>query len=168
MMTKLLHLLILQSMCTGFILFLNFFFFFFKETAIQMRTLSPGHQDVVTYRTLEKPLPFFVLRPMVFFTQGQPDQQERGSALNGKSSTQPHICSKALIPWKQLLPLRPNTLSHSLCFMNRVWLKGEPAHMGQRRKKEGLVSQGTRQKKKDMVAWDKGEDLTKQKGSEIQ
>ena len=31
MMTKLLHLLILQSMCTGFILFLNFFFFFLKK-----------------------------------------------------------------------------------------------------------------------------------------
>ena len=160
-MTKLLHLLILQSMYTGFILSLNFFFFlrncYTDENSLQGTSMwSPiGHW--------EKPLPFFIPRPVVFPTQGQPDQQERGSALNGKSSTQSHLCSKALTPWKQQLPLRANTSSHSLCFMNRVGLKGEPALLGQRRRKEGLVSQGARQKQ-DMVTWDKGEDLTNRKG----
>ena len=66
-MTKLLHLLILQSMYTGFILSLNFFFFPNKllyrwELSLQVTSMwSPiGHW--------EKPLPSFVLRPVVFFT----------------------------------------------------------------------------------------------------
>ena len=165
-MTKLLHLLILQSMYTGFILSLNFFFFFqincYTDENSLPRSLVCGHlYDTGKSHCLPSSSDQWCS------SQDQPDQQERGSALNGKSSTQSHICSTALTPWKQQLPLWANTLSHSLCFINRVWLKGQPVLMGQRRKKEGLVSRGTRQKKEDMVAWDKGEDLTRWKGSEV-
>lgn len=69
---------------------------------------------------------------------------------------------------------RANTLSHRLpwclnanCFVTRVWLKWKPALMGYRRKKAGLVSQGTRWKKKGMVVWDKCDDLTEWKESMI-
>lgn len=165
-MTKLLHLLILQSMYTGFILSSNFFFFFqincYTDENSLPRSLVCGHlYDTGKSHCLPSSSDQWCS------SQDQPDQQERGSALNGKSSTQSHICSTALTPWKQQLPLWANTLSHSLCFINRVWLKGQPVLMGQRRKKEGLVSRGTRQKKEDMVAWDKGEDLTRWKGSEV-
>lgn len=50
-MTKLFHLIITQSMYTGSVLSLRFFF---KENDVQVRILSPWHYYLVTDGTLGK------------------------------------------------------------------------------------------------------------------
>lgn len=84
-MTKWLHLLILQSMYTGFVLSLNFFFL--KKLLYRWELSPQGTSIWSPMGHWERLLPLFVLRPVVPFTRVSLTSRERGPALNVKSST---------------------------------------------------------------------------------